>query len=192
MSDRDPRNVWTDDAIAILRRAHGEHLSFSQITMEINDETGSTFSRNAVIGKACRIGLVAAAPRMRNRVMLSRPPRPPRRIKRKETRERLPTGDLPPDTALLQEIEAQPPPAEFLGIAFLDLQPRHCRYPRGGSNGEPVLFCGQPKRDDSSYCAACHALCHAGHGTMRFVSEDEHQRRSAAAKRLWAARRAAA
>jgi hypothetical protein len=61
-----------------------------------------------------------------------------------------------PGSALADELDAETPPPSFLGIPFMELEDHHCRYPRGDN---PILFCGQPKMADSSYCPECHARC---------------------------------
>jgi GcrA cell cycle regulator len=38
-------------------------------------------------------------------------------------------------------------------VALIDLERGDCRYPYGGDkDGEPIVFCGHPRRDGSSYC----------------------------------------
>lgn len=59
--------------------------------------------------------------------------------------------------------EAQEP--SFLGIPFLDLRSHHCRYPRTIKG--KTMYCGQPRIEDSSYCLACHKLCHIKPGKVR-------------------------
>ncbi len=40
-------------------------------------------------------------------------------------------------------------------LALIDLEPADCRYPYGGgAEGEPITFCGHPRREGSSYCAS--------------------------------------
>ena len=40
-------------------------------------------------------------------------------------------------------------------LALVDLEPDDCRYPYGGdSEGEPITFCGHPRRAGSSYCVS--------------------------------------
>jgi GcrA cell cycle regulator len=40
-------------------------------------------------------------------------------------------------------------------VALVDLEPSDCRYPYGGdAEGEPITFCGHPRREGSSYCLA--------------------------------------
>ena len=75
---------------------------------------------------------------------------------------------------------------DFRGIPFLSLKHDHCRYPQGGDDGAPILFCGQPKAEGSSYCAACRARCVV---SPPKISDEERERRSEAARQQWARRR---
>lgn len=37
--------------------------------------------------------------------------------------------------------------------SLIELKPGDCRYPNGGDqDGEPIVFCGHPRRDGFSYC----------------------------------------
>ena len=39
-------------------------------------------------------------------------------------------------------------------LSLMDLEAGDCRYPYGGdAEGEPITFCGHPRREGSSYCA---------------------------------------
>ena len=60
-------------------------------------------------------------------------------------------------------VPATPPPAEPVRlrcvgvsprlVSLIELKPGDCRYPYGGDkDGEPIVFCGHPRRDGSSYC----------------------------------------
>ena len=44
------------------------------------------------------------------------------------------------------------------GVALLDLQNHHCRFPLKDEPG----FCGAPRLDHSSYCGPCHARAYRG------------------------------
>jgi GcrA cell cycle regulator len=38
-------------------------------------------------------------------------------------------------------------------LALIDMEADDCRYPYGGdAEGEPITFCGHPRREGSSYC----------------------------------------
>jgi len=144
---------WNDERIKMLRNGHAQRLSFAVIAEFINIRTGSTFSRNACTGKAFRIGLDHRSAQIKSAREA------PSRAKRKTTNSPCP---IPAAFGSLKEVESTPTPADFLGITFFDLKQHHCRYPRGGNDGTPILYCGQPKIEGGSYCAACHARCHAG------------------------------
>jgi len=180
------REAWTEERVEFLKKCWADGLSASQVAAKMG------LTRNAVIGKVCRLGLagrkLAQTPRVR-----SSPPRSGAGVVgaislHRRKRPSNPSGAIPPDTSVLERLAAETPPPEFLGIPFLDLEPNHCRYPRG--EGRDTLFCGQPKMLESSYCAHCHRLCHEV--ARRVVSEEEHLRRSASAKRVHAMRRAQA
>lgn len=153
---------WNEKRLRLLRKGRADGLSNSKIAEIINAKTGSSFTRNACIGKALRIGLVTHSPRA---LVLQR--KQPRRAQRRDTNFRRPVEPAPVDFRSLKEVESAAPPTEFLGIRFADLKQHHCRYPRGGNNGEPILYCGQPKIEHSAYCAACHTRCHSGHIYIR-------------------------
>ncbi len=46
------------------------------------------------------------------------------------------------------------------GVAFMDLARRDCRYPLGERDDPPTLFCGEPTRTGSPYCAFHHAVAY--------------------------------
>jgi GcrA cell cycle regulator len=38
-------------------------------------------------------------------------------------------------------------------ISLVDLEPGDCRYPYGGdTDGDPIVFCGHPRKAESCYC----------------------------------------
>lgn len=152
------RQEWTDERIEMLKGGCADKMPMADIADRINRNTGSGFSRNAIIGKADRMGLHKNRPKPA--------PKPKPRAERKFVFVAPPLqSNMRPD--LVRAIVRRPPPGPFLGIALLDLKPEHCRYPRGGDEpGEPILFCGQPKKKGSSYCAACHARCNTGLGRV--------------------------
>lgn len=138
---------WTDDRIAQLRFLWGKGLSYSQIANELGGVT-----RNAVIGKASRLGL---------------PPRKDQFQSQRITRQRIDRSkkqrkrSLFPAYPVLEEHDDWKPrvvAAESLNLSLLDLAFGQCRYPT--SETSPHFFCGQPQKKDSSFCLAHHAICH--------------------------------
>ena len=135
---------WTDDRIEILKQIY---LSGSRawVTHQINQQTGSKFSRNAIIGKIGRLGLA-----------IKKPAIPIQKHKTNGVaninfRKRLRAPAVP-----LSVQEPLPSPLPFLSISLMDLTDSDCRYPQG----DPVFYCGQPKLKASSYCTFHHRVCY--------------------------------
>lgn len=150
-----PAETWTDDRVAMLRRLWADGLSASQIAGQLGG-----ISRNAAIGKLHRLGLTGLE-------QGANLPRQPRVTKRRSPRR---ATTASPTSALIRAAQAarlrlqdgsleplviieSPKPPEFLGIAFMDLKPDHCRWPRG--EGADITFCGQKQEEGQSYCSAC-------------------------------------
>lgn len=59
-------------------------------------------------------------------------------------------------------LEAVSRPYDVLPLGEHTWQARSCRYPLWDDKERPSgVFCGEPVRTESSYCAWHHALCHA-------------------------------
>jgi GcrA cell cycle regulator len=148
----EPSN-WAPEHSGALQEHHALGMTYSAIARAINAKFNTDYSRNAVIGRAKRMGL-------------ARVDRP------KEWTPPVPLDQLP-SLRLLRKRAAAPPDwcvpvfereeapklrcvdVEPRHLSLLDLEPGDCRYPYGGDEeGEAITFCGHPRRDDSSYCTA--------------------------------------
>ena len=133
-------DVWTDDRIILLLKLDAENvLSRSGIADALAEQTGSKFSRNAVIGKLARLG--APPKRKLDKPIVFNPPKP----------------KIQP-FHILKPKEPPIAPQSPLGLDLCDLTDRTCRYPVHNEN-EPVAFCGHPV-SHRSYCAAHFAICY--------------------------------
>lgn len=94
-------------------------------------------SRNAVIGRSHRLGLInlRSAPRVKV-------PKPRRRTKP------------------VKVFVSPPVPVVPLNIPFGELERHHCREIVGTGDYGLSLSCGHPKNEDSSYCRWHHVLNH--------------------------------
>lgn len=161
--------TWTTERLDLLREL-ATAGSNSWVAREINARTGSTFTRNAVIGKKKRNGIESAGPlgtRVGNQIERKQRRNDyhlQRRINTKRTNRK--TQGMQNDLIF----------QGFLGIPFDELRPDDCRYPEGDG---PFLFCGQPKFEDSSYCAHHFRLCH----NVRF--ERPVKRKRGALSEIW-------
>lgn len=119
---------WTQEKLELLKhRWTVERKSGTQI----GDEFGVT--RNAIMGKVNILGIQRRDPKP-----IKRPKPAPKTHRKKLLIPRIKL-DLPP-----------PPPEKPLFIPFMELKPKHCRYPLEAER--PYTFCGCEKRRGSSYC----------------------------------------
>jgi GcrA cell cycle regulator len=188
---------WTDHRVELLKTLwDANELSCSEIAYEL----GGGISRNAVIGKALRMGLSkkGRAPATRGAKLRRTKIKGERPATEKKTIRKSGKGFVPlrpadfteaDDVTSVQDLEAQTPPDTFLGIHLVNLNPNQCRYPRTIDGA--TLFCGQPKLEESSYCASCHQRCHSRASYRLNISEEERGRRRALAAKMNNARRAA-
>jgi GcrA cell cycle regulator len=150
---------WAPAHCEALREYVTKGLSFAEAALEINRKFGTDYTRNAAIGRARRMGLVASARSQRApKLPPTKAARPPR-SRRQERRLKPPASAERPKVKL-----------RCVGItprlpALVDLEPGDCRYPYGGDkDGEPITFCGHPRLPGSSYCGP-HFRLTRGDGT---------------------------
>jgi GcrA cell cycle regulator len=159
---------WPREHTQALSELHAKGMSYGEIAKEINARFGTAYTRNATLGRGKRIGLVAPKTAKPQR----QPPRRKDKSKNKRknkamaetrasSRPTRPDGDR--DQPVPQPVVKRAPPVlRCVGIsprliAFDALEPGDCRYPYGGDkDGEPVAFCGHPRRQGSSYCTPHH------------------------------------
>jgi GcrA cell cycle regulator len=124
-------------------------MSYSETASAINERFQTAYSRNAVIGRA-------------KRMKLTGPDRPIDVVGSLQAtqihvhrREHRLAGFTKP---LAIPAPAEPVKLRCVGIAprlipLMELERGDCRYPYGGDvEGEPITFCGHPRREGSSYC----------------------------------------
>lgn len=136
---------WTDERVARMRELHAEGHPFSKIARMLGGVT-----RNAVIGKAARLGLQARADRSRENAHQRR------KIKARNTRPKV--------VKLVLVKPAQPAPEPVVvkdapvgGVALVDLRPGQCRFPLDmprDANPIPGMYCGGSVKPHRPYCTA--------------------------------------
>jgi GcrA cell cycle regulator len=132
---------WTPERVETLRALHAEGKSAGDIAAILGDT-----SRNAVIGKKSRLGLVS-----------NRPPEvrtsPVKRIRKPQNRVSAIThaprwhANVPP--MLCEPVEEETELVLNEIVSFTELQPHHCRWPIGQRD---YVFCGGTKAEGSPYC----------------------------------------
>ncbi|WP_439409267.1 GcrA family cell cycle regulator [Bradyrhizobium sp. DASA03076] len=159
---------WSSEHSDALCDYFFKGLSYGEIGRRINARFGTAYTRNAVIGRAKRLGLGLATPeRMISPSIVPSLPGEP--APRTPPRAVPPGLNLPPPSALKP---AQPVKLRCVGIeprliTLHELERGDCRYPYGGDKeGEEISFCGHARQPGSSYCAP-HARLTRGPGAAR-------------------------
>ncbi len=147
--------AWTDERIALLTKLWTDGLTASQIALALGEAT----TRNAVIGKAHRLGLSGRPSPVRTprpvRIAAARPSKP-RPLSRPERLPHLaPTHDS--NRARPQEVALRPiaPPIEIPpgpGVTLLKVTDKMCKWPIGHPGDASFRFCGGSSREGSPYC----------------------------------------
>jgi hypothetical protein len=163
---------WTDERKAALRRMMDDGLSASQCAKELSRD-GVPVSRNAVIGKARRIGweweagkkLARPATRTTSPARPSPPairrvpaPNPLALADRLRARHEPPSLDGP-----LMTRGGWPKPANPESVNFWGLTSKTCRLPLWSDAAPPPfeaqMYCGRPvAHEGSSWCAGCRTI----------------------------------
>jgi len=148
----EPTN-WAPEHSDALRDCLAGGMSYAEIAQALNDKFNTTYSRSAALGRARRMGL-AGSGQPRDAAGL---PSKSQQMGLHHLRERFASTarwfvpvfervELPK----LRCVEIEP-----RHLPLIELEPGDCRYPYGGDEeGEPITFCGHPRREDSSYCTA--------------------------------------
>jgi GcrA cell cycle regulator len=132
--------TWTTERIAVLKNRIDAGLSCAQIAREIG------VSRNAVIGKAHRLGL------SRFKSPVGQPGAVPSKVvrSRKVTQHRILRA-----LRRVPQLEVAEVPGDCPNrCSLLELQPWHCRWPISDPGAEDFGFCGNNPVEGLPYCAA--------------------------------------
>jgi len=138
---------WSSDRIEQLRALWHDGLSASQIATQLGGIT-----RNAVIGKAHRLGLTGRPSPIKNRPAGIARPRPVRRPP--VQRHAPPRMTVAPVQA--RRMEPAPQPVELEdgpGATILTLTDRICKWPIGDPRNADFHFCGRGAHEGLPYCA---------------------------------------
>ena len=157
-------SIWNDhpEYIEMLKALVADHFSGGTITRKINEKHGTTFTRNAIIGKATRLGLHLARPKNGT----ARPKGSDGGLGRRLNRIRQAVSAEQP---VVKRAPLSPKPAaptlDYL-CRFEDLNNYTCRFPMWGHASDAPLaekfFCGTPTADVAegrSYCSHHARLC---------------------------------
>src|ERR1700760_965794 len=145
--------LWEEAHCAALRDYLAKGMTFSEIARALNQRFGTAYTRNAAIGRARRMGL--SVPVQPHSASVMSAPKKPHARRSGERRSRK-LAHVPPKPSTFERAAALQLRCVAITprhLALVDLERGDCRYPYGGDvEGEPITFCGHPRRDGSSYC----------------------------------------
>ncbi len=160
---------WTDERIALLKKMWKEGKSAADIAKTL----AKGVTRNAVIGKAHRMGLSG-----RPSPIKKPPPKKP--AAKKEVKKAAPAVKKPvvpvvsgiKNNPLAKELaeprkfekEAIPPGG---GVALIDLTERMCKWPIGDPREDDFTFCGRGIRPGTPYCPDHASMAYQSSGRSR-------------------------
>lgn len=145
------QSIWHPDHSEALKEFLAKGMSFSMIAAAINAKFDTSYSRNATIGRARRMGLATDRPQD-----VSSAPATIRQPSLGKMRERF-EAEFRKRTPIFESVDVNLRCAEVdpQHLSLMQLGPGHCRYPYGGdAEGEAITFCGHRQRLGSSYCQA--------------------------------------
>jgi GcrA cell cycle regulator len=144
---------WAEEHSKALRELLQSGMSYSRIVDAINAKFKTAYSRNATIGRAKRMGLAGPdRPKDRPKPILSaEAPRLHKLGERWPSESRRPM----PVCESVEPVKLRCVQIDPRHLWLVDLEPGDCRFPYGGDEeGEAITFCGHPRRQGTSYCAA--------------------------------------
>jgi GcrA cell cycle regulator len=149
------QSTWEEAHSVALRDCLEKGMSFAEIARALNERFNTAYTRNAAIGRARRLGLSVPI-RERAARALNKPKKADarriRELRARKTATAAPKLATSERAAVLQLRCVAITPRH---LALVDLEAGDCRYPYGGDvEGEPITFCGHPRREGSSYCLA--------------------------------------
>lgn len=151
---------WTDERIALLKKMWKEGKSAADIAKTL----AKGVTRNAVIGKAHRMGLSGRPSPIKNPPAKKETAAAPKAAKpsasaplRDSKKTARPAANAKPNLALVKEaeelkkIEKEAVPIGG-GVALIDLTERMCKWPIGDPKEPDFTFCGRGIRMGTPYC----------------------------------------
>jgi GcrA cell cycle regulator len=140
---------WTNDRLEVLKKLWTDGLSASAIAARLGDTT-----RNAVIGKARRLGLAGRAGTARRTPRSGRPfPLSARSWPKTALRTRSDTGlrtSIPAPRKRVSLPDLGPAPERPVNVSTLSAE--SCRWPEGDPKHEGFHFCGRAAEAGRPYC----------------------------------------
>jgi len=153
----DPPKNWTKEQDALLRKLREEGLSYGAIAIGYANYLDGR-SRNALIGRAKRLGITSVMPAKKKIPHTpnhpKRKPTPPAPVTEKHDEE---VPEMLPIAVAVREVVNR-----VTGNPVLAMNDQHCRWPNGEPRHPGFHFCMDDVQEGSVYCAAHHKIGYTG------------------------------
>ena len=164
--------AWSDEQDAFVRKCWKEGLSAKRTAVKINDELGTSYTRNAIIGRWHRTGCSGLASKWHpkapakkatdGRGKLGATVRAANEARKtaalpsqRPTHEiAVPVPETPkPVLKPAPVIRLEEPPLHVDGCTLHQLTQKTCKWPVGDPQDSDFHFCGNPSVDGCPYCS---------------------------------------
>lgn len=174
---------WTDERIATLKKMWKEGKSAAEIAKTL----GKGVTRNAVIGKAHRMGLSGRPSPIKKPAPVKKEAPAKKETAAAPARAAKKSAPAPKaNPALAKEVEelksiqkSMIPPGG--GVALIDLTERMCKWPIGDPREPDFTFCGRTNNTGTPYCAEHAAMAYQTSSRSRSLAAAAAQSRKEAA-----------
>lgn len=133
---------WTEERVQLLRRLRAQGVACSKIAAALS-MTGHKFTRNAVIAKCDRLGLIKDGARNQT----------------KQQYAKALGRAIPPLIAIDRSRETGAQRGDW-NVRYCDKSETHCLMFVGGESRETGFICGRIRQFDKPYCSACARLAY--------------------------------
>lgn len=147
--------MWDDATTEFVTEQWQAGKSAGVIAVVLSEKLNRNVTRNSIIGKVHRLGLMRNAVRPMERKVRPPRPKPQPRNRPYQLSENARVEVTPADLATLAEMAARDPVARITSI--LELEDSHCRWPVGDPKSSDFGWCGDQVVPGLSYCGPCAA-----------------------------------
>ena len=166
---------WTDERIAQLKKMWKEGKSAADIAKFL----GKGVTRNAVIGKAHRMGLSGRPSPIKKPAAAA----PKKEAAKKPVKEVAKKTVIPVVTGVKNNplVREATEPRKFVketppvggGVALIDLSERMCKWPFGDPREDDFTFCGRTIRPGTPYCPDHAGMAYQSSSRTRAAAAEE-------------------
>ncbi|MBN1783351.1 MAG: hypothetical protein JW812_00085 [Alphaproteobacteria bacterium] len=141
---------WTINSISKLKKLWDKGISTSEIGTKLG------FSKNAIVGKAHRLGLKSRSNTVIKKIKRKKVPTPKVQIESPAPIESQTIKNVERDSSVLQSTpiitKTKSSGKKIKIIEMMDLKKDMCRWPLGDPRHPDFSFCGEPTFKNKPYC----------------------------------------